>query len=86
MGILDKLKSMMGGASKAAEGTLGGVAEKASGMAEKAGEVIGGAVDKAADAVDGATKGKFSDQIDKVREVADKIDGSDDEAPAEPGV
>jgi hypothetical protein len=87
MGFIDKIKGALGGASdKAGEmadkAGVGGVVDKVSDAAEGArhsvGGVVEGAVDKVADAADSATKGKFTEQIDKVRDVADKIDGEVD--------
>jgi hypothetical protein len=84
MGLMDKIKGMLGGAGDKLDKTpVGGVVDK---VAEKAGEArhtvggaVEGAVDKMADAADSATKGKYTDKIDKVREAADKLDG---DAPA----
>ena len=102
MGIMDKIKGMFGSASKQASSVTdkaGDLADKADvgGMVDKVGDVAGsaresvggvveGAVDKVADVADSATKGKFSDQIDKVRDAADHIDGQDDipDAPETP--
>lgn len=86
MGFMDKIKGMFGGAGdKLDKSPVGGMVDK---VAEKAGEArhtvggaVEGAVDKVADAADSATKGKFTDKIDKVRDAADKLDG-DADAPA----
>jgi hypothetical protein len=74
MGIFDKAKD-----------ALGDVTEKAEGLRENVGHVVENVVDKAADAADQATKGKYSDKIDKVRELADKIDGESDDEPTAGG-
>jgi len=90
MGIMDKIKGLMGGATDMADKAgVGGALDKAGDIAGSARETVGGvvegAVDKVADVADSATGGKFSDQIDGVREAADKLDGQDDTpaAPAE---
>jgi hypothetical protein len=94
MGLMDKIKGMFGGATEKAsemaekagdkldKTPVGGMVDK---VAEKAGEArhtvggaVEGAVDKVADKADAATKGKYTDKIDKVRDVADKLDGEDD--------
>jgi len=72
MGLFDKIM----GRGKAAGGNLGDAAKQAK---EKAGHVIGenqdkvdGAIDKAAGLADKATKGKFSDKIEKTSDRAKK--------------
>lgn len=53
---------------------LGKLAKKAKDLADKQGDKISGAVDKATDMVDKKTKGKYSDKLDKVDELAAKLD------------
>ena len=61
---------------------LGKLAKKAKGLADKQGDKISGAVDKATDFADKKTKGKYSDKLQKVDDLAAKLDKS---KPAEAG-
>jgi hypothetical protein len=66
---------------------LGKLTKKAKGIIDKQGDKIAAGVDKATDAVDKKTKGKYRDKLDKVDELAEKLDkskkdgGSEDSAP-----
>jgi hypothetical protein len=53
---------------------LGKLAKKAKSIAEKQGDKIAHAVDKTTDAVDKKTKGKYSAKLEKVDEMARKLD------------
>ena len=59
---------------------LGKLAKKAKEIADKQGDKIAAAVDKTTDAVDKKTKGKYTDKLDKVDDLAKKLDkkGKDD--------
>lgn len=78
MGFVDKIKNAVSGdgASKAKD-ALGGAADKAGGalggVAGKAESVLESGVDK----VDDVTGGKYTDKLDKAKNVIDKIDSSD---------
>ncbi|MFN0092979.1 MAG: antitoxin [Acidimicrobiales bacterium] len=54
--------------------------DKAKDALEKGREKLEDVVDAGLDKADELTKGKFSDQIDKAQEMADKIDGKTDSA------
>lgn len=80
MGFVDKIKNAVSGTNTdKAKGALGDVADKAGDAlgtaAGKAESVLEAGVDK----VDDATGGKYSDKLDKAKEVIDKIDSSDNE-------
>lgn len=62
---------------------LGKLARKAKAMVDKNGERIASGVDKATDFVDKKTGGKHHDKLEKVDDLAAKLDKSkeDDEAP-----
>ena len=57
---------------------LGKLAKKAKAMVDKNGERIAGGVDKATDFVDKKTKGKHTDKLQKVDNLASKLDKSKD--------
>lgn len=68
MGLMDRLKGLSG---------------KAKNVADERGDEIADGVDKATDAVDDRTGGKYTDQLDKVDDMADKL--RDDDGDAETG-
>lgn len=57
---------------------LGKLAKKAKDLADKKGDKIAAAVDKTTDLVDKKTKGKFTDKLNKVDEMAKKLDKTDE--------
>ena len=57
--------------------------KKAKDLVGDRGDQIADGVDKATDLIDDKTGGKFHDQLEKVDEMADKLDKSDDEATEE---
>jgi hypothetical protein len=57
--------------------------DKAMGLVEGQGDKIADGVDKATDLIDDKTGGKFTDKLDKVDELADKLREGEGEAPAE---
>lgn len=63
MGIMDRFKK---------------VKDQAADMAEEHGDKIADGVDKATDVVDDKTGGKFTDQLDKVDDMADKLRKDDE--------
>jgi hypothetical protein len=69
MGIFDKAKEALKGAT-----------DKAEDLRESVGGVVEGGIKKGADAANSATGGRFEGQIDKVKGLADKIDGVEDAA------
>lgn len=82
MGIFDKLKEMFSGAKKSVSDKVPeGIADKAGDLRQTVGGAVEGVIDKTADLADSATGHKFSEQIDKVKGMADKIDGHPENAP-----
>ncbi len=63
MGIMDRFKK---------------VKDQATDMAGEHGDKIADGVDKATDVVDDKTGGKFTDQLDKVDDMADKLRNDDE--------
>jgi len=53
---------------------LGKLAKKAKDVVEKQGDKIANAVDKTTDVVDKKTKGKYSAKLDKIDDLAKKLD------------
>ena len=53
---------------------LSKLTKAAKGLADKHGDKVAKAVDKATDVVDKKTKGKYSDKLDKVDDMAKKLD------------
>jgi hypothetical protein len=53
---------------------LGKLAKQAKALLDKQGDKIASAVDKTTDVVDKKTKGKYSAKLDKVDEMAKKLD------------
>ncbi len=68
MGMMDKLNEAK---------------DKATDLVEGQGDKIADGVDKATDMVDDKTDGKFSDHLDKVDDLADKLREDDGPTPAE---
>jgi hypothetical protein len=54
--------------------------DKAKGLIETKGDKIAEGVDKATDIIDDKTGGKFTDKLEKVDEMAKKLDKTDGEA------
>lgn len=63
MGLLDKLKSKK-------------VLEKGKELLDKNGDKIAGSVDKVTNKIDEKTKGKYRDKLEKVDQLAQKLDRS----------
>jgi hypothetical protein len=62
---------------------IGRLAKRAKKVMEKQGDKIAGGVDKATDFVDKKSKGKYHDKLEKVDELAQKLDkAKKDEPPA----
>jgi hypothetical protein len=53
---------------------IGKLAKKAKGVVDKRGDKIAAGIDKATDFVDKKSKGKFHDKLEKVDELAQKLD------------
>lgn len=68
MGMMDKLNEAK---------------DKAMDVVETQGDKIADGVDKATDMIDDKTGGKFSDKLDKVDDLADKLRDDDGDAPAD---
>ena len=68
MGMMDKLNEAK---------------DKAMDVAEGQGDKIADGVDKATDIIDDKTGGKFTDKLDKVDDLADKLRDDEGDAPAE---
>ena len=60
--------------------------DKAKDLVENQGDKIADGVDKATDFIDDKTGGKYTDKLEKVDEMAAKLDKSDDEDEGEAGV
>lgn len=65
MGLLDKLKGNK-------------LVDKAGDVVEKSGDKIAAGVDKATDIIDNKTGGKFHDKLEKVDNLAAKLDKTDE--------
>lgn len=57
--------------------------DKAQDLVESQGDTIADGVDKATDLIDDKTGGKFTDKLDKVDDLADKLRDDEGDAPAE---
>jgi hypothetical protein len=57
--------------------------DKAQDLVESQGDKIADGVDKATDLIDDKTGGKFTDKLDKVDDLADKLRDDEGDAPAE---
>jgi hypothetical protein len=57
---------------------LGKIADKAKDVVEKSGDKIAEGVDKATDVIDKKTGGKYHDKLEKVDELAQKLDKKSD--------
>lgn len=68
MGMMDKLNQAK---------------DKAQDLVESQGDKIADGVDKATDIIDDKTGGKFTDKLDKVDDLADKLRDDEGDAPAE---
>lgn len=68
MGMMDKLNEAK---------------DKAQDLVESQGDKIADGVDKATDLIDDKTGGKFTDKLDKVDDLADKLRDDEGDAPAE---
>ena len=53
---------------------LGKIADKAKDIAEKSGDKIAGGVDKVTDKIDEKTGGKYHDKLEKIDNLASKLD------------
>ena len=62
---------------------IGKLTKKAKDVLEKRGDKIAGGIDKATDFVDKKSKGKFHDKLEKVDELAKKLDKTDKPEPAD---
>jgi hypothetical protein len=59
---------------------FGKLTKKAKSLVDEHGDKISSAVDKATDMVDKKTKGKYSEKLDKVDDLAEKLDKKTPEA------
>ena len=59
---------------------LGKLAKKAKQLADEQGDKLAAAVDKTTDVVDKKTKGKYTDKLNKVDDLAKKLDKKDEDA------
>ncbi|MGH9283796.1 MAG: antitoxin [Acidimicrobiales bacterium] len=65
---------------------LGKLAKKVKGVVDRQGDKVASGVDKATDFVDKKTKGKYTEKLEKVDQLADKLDKTKGEAsPPESG-
>jgi len=63
---------------------IGKLAKKAKGLVDKRGDKIAAGIDKATDFVDEKSKGKYHDKLEKVDEMAQKLDKTQKPDPAGP--
>lgn len=64
---------------------LGKIADKAKDVVEKSGDKIAGGVDKVTDKIDEKTGGKYHDKLEKVDELAQKLEKKSDTPEATEG-
>ena len=64
---------------------IGKFAKKAKDLVDKRGDKIAAGVDKATDFVDKKSKGKYHDKLEKVDQMAQKLDKKQQAAPAAEG-